>query len=71
MESEGVDVGQKLIAQAQILLEDGLGLFAIRPNLIVLSLSVGPHYWLESAPFEPTHKQLRIIFVIVDVSLGV
>ena len=71
MKPERVDVRHQLIAQTQILLEDGLGLFAIRPDLIVFSLSVRPHDRLEHSPLEPTHKELGIVFVAVDVFLRV
>ena len=62
-----VDVRHKPITQAQICLEDGLGLFAVGPDFVVRSFPVGAHYRLESAPLEPAHKQFGVILVIVDV----
>ena len=46
--------------QSEVFCQDRLGLFAIRPNLIMLPFTMCAHDRLKSAPLEPTYEKLRV-----------
>ena len=59
-------LGQSAISKTIAQLEDRLGFFAVRPNLVVIPLSVSPHDRLKDSPFKPAYKQFGIVLIVAD-----
>ena len=65
--AERIDIGHQLITQLQILLENWLGLFPVRPDLVPLAASVRAHDRKKCSVLKPASKQFGIVVVSADV----
>ncbi len=65
--AERIDVGHELVAQAQVLLQNRLGLLAVGPDLVVPPAAVGAQDGQEGGVLEPARVKLRVIVVAADI----
>ena len=64
---ERINVRHQLISQLQILLQNRLGLFAIRPNLVIFAAAVRAHDRQKRSVLKPPRIKFGIVIVSADI----
>lgn len=61
----------ELVAEAEVIFENGLGLLAVGPDLVLGAAAVGAEVWLEGSVLEPADVELGVVGVVADFGSGV